>query len=170
MQLLFREGFNCLDTGFPGAPGHVGDFLNFYLSNIVRFVFQNCFVFMPCQVIMGKTHLPACRVCKCCKFRHTCTLLHVWSWFTTVFQVVSEQTVCLVDGQDLCAWYGVCELLARALGTQDLKKYVLPCAPGDVGSFSSYYSSRLIATSACQCFFMFLQSKSAVKGFPALRL
>ena len=34
--------------------GHVGDFLSFYLSIIVRFVFQNCFAFMPCQVIMGK--------------------------------------------------------------------------------------------------------------------
>ena len=44
----------CLDSGFPGAPGQVGDFLSFYLSNIVRFVFQDCFVFMPCQVIMRK--------------------------------------------------------------------------------------------------------------------
>ena len=38
MQLFFREGFNCLDSGFPGAPGHVGDFLSLYLSNIVRLV------------------------------------------------------------------------------------------------------------------------------------
>ena len=38
------------------------DFLSFYLSNIVRCVFQNSFVFMPCQVIMGKTNFPARRV------------------------------------------------------------------------------------------------------------
>ena len=37
MQLFFREGFNYLDGGFPGAPGHVGDFLCFYFSN-----FEHC--------------------------------------------------------------------------------------------------------------------------------
>ena len=51
MQLFCREGFNYLDSGFPGVLGHVVDFLSFYISNTVRFVFQNCFVFMLCQII-----------------------------------------------------------------------------------------------------------------------
>ena len=84
---------SCLDSGFPGAPDHVGDFLCFYLSNIVRFVFQNCFVFMPCQVIMRKTNFPARRVCKCCKFKHICTLLHVWYLLTTVFYCFRTECV-----------------------------------------------------------------------------
>ena len=42
--------------------GHVGDFLSFYLSNIVRCVFQTCFVFMPCQAIMRKTNFQVRRV------------------------------------------------------------------------------------------------------------
>ena len=111
MQLFFREGFNCLVNGCPGAPGHVGDFLSSYLSNIVRFVFQNCFVFMPCQVIMRKTNFPARRVCKCCKFKHICTLLHVWSSITTMFY--RFRTECVRSRRlDLCPWYGFCGLLA----------------------------------------------------------
>ena len=93
MQLFLREGFNCLDSGYPGVLGHVGDFLSLYLSNIVRFVFQNCFVFMLCQIIMRKTNFPARRVCKCCKFRHICTLLHVWSLFTTVLHCFRTECV-----------------------------------------------------------------------------
>ena len=63
---------NYLDSGLPGAPGPVGDFLSFYLSNIVRFVFQN-FVFMPCQVTMRKTNVLARR------YPYWATLLHVCS-------------------------------------------------------------------------------------------
>ena len=154
---------------FPARPGHVDDFLSFYLSNIVRFVFQNCFESLPCQVIMRKSNFPARRVCKCCKFKDACILLHVWSSFTTVFCCFRTERV-PSSRLDLCPWYCFCELLARAYGTQDLNKYVLPGAPGDVGSFSSYYSSRLIANSVFQCVCMFLQSKSAVKGFPACRV
>ena len=55
---------------------------------------------------------------------------------------------------------------------QDLKKYVLPCAPGDVGSFSSYYSSRLIANSVFQyfqCFCMFLPNTSVSPQYKVSR-
>ena len=83
------------------------------------------------------------------------------------FSTVSERNVCLVEALDPCPWYGSGELLAWACGMQDLKKYVLPGALGDGGLFSVCYSCRLIANSVFQCFFMFLQSKFAVSGFPA---
>ena len=85
------------------------------------------------------------------------------------FSIVSERDVCLVEGLDLCPCYASGELLAWAYGMRDLKIYVLPGAPGDVGWFSSYYSCRLIANCVFQCFFIFLQTKFAAKGFPARR-
>ena len=96
MQLFFREGFNCLDNGIPGAPGHVGDFVfsfEHFSINHVRFVFQNYFLFMPCQIIIRITNFPARRVCKFCKFRHIRTLLHVWSLFTTDFYCFQTECV-----------------------------------------------------------------------------
>ena len=100
----------CLDSGFPGAPGQVGDFLSFYLSNIVRFVFQDCFVFMPCQVIMRKKSPRAgyANVASSSTFVLSCT----FGICLQPFSIDSERNVCLVEALDPCPCYGSCELPA----------------------------------------------------------
>ena len=113
MQLFFREGFNCLDSGFPGTSGHMGDFLSSSLWKIELFVFQSCFLFMPSH--REKKKFPGAPGLQILQVQaHLYSLARLVFVYNDLqpFSIVSERNACVVEALGFCPCYGSCELLA----------------------------------------------------------
>ena len=155
MQLFFREGFKCLDFWI-SRRARVSWMIS--LAFIFRTLYDLCF-----KIVSFSCHAKSSwekQISRRAGYANvansgTSVLSCTFGLSLQPFSIVSERNVCLGEGLDLRPWYGFCELLASAYGMQDLKNYVLPGAPSDGGSFSSYDSCRLFANSVFQCFACF---------------